>query len=303
MYLLGTPLDDARNQRFAMLCLRACGVAEEYSAIDPTWVGLPGSAAEVERSFRGPLPYERQWRRGIPESPLHTARIYASAVMEHLRSLAWLVSNPGLIASSASTLDVVARAAVEAAARGWWLMESRISPQKRVARWACDHMYSSYEAERYVANLGIAKDHFDTAGIAPTLRKSKRMVCELGLAHSGARTGHPVVDGEPRPSNTRIVKDLMGDTGYRGQRGSPYALSSGSGHSTLFALLFRYEASRVTVGSTQMISVSVRQEHVDFPMTTALVAFVAMMRRAVRLLGWGHIAIDLFEERIHKMYR
>jgi hypothetical protein len=294
--------DPERLVALGSLCARTHEIELEYTLEDPSWTGNPGSTAERDRSYPGPNPTRSMWRPAVLSSPYQLARIYIRAVTEYALSLAKMLADPSGFEDGILAAEVVSRAGLEAAARAWWLLESGISTRRRVARYLGDMAYSSYEAQEYAKKLGFAKSAVSSFGLAPELHKQVTMCNELELTCTGFSDGSPSIDGQRRPSNTAVVAGLIGDTAYRHQKRSVYSLTSGSGHATVFALLRHFVLTDQTLGTAQVLAPVRHQEAIDLACTALLSGFIAVMNRAVKVLGWGYLRIDLFENRLNGLY-
>lgn len=298
-----TTLDTARVERLVHLCHRVSMTYLEYSGHDPNWLGAPESEASREQSYCISPLTDRSWRPGFVASAYHLAQLNTALVASHALSLARLISEEAPPQGMPAAADAISRAGIEAAARAWWLLEPSIGPTERVVRYLADMVYSSYEAEEYVGALGHPKADAASLGLFPTVSQHTRMCNELGFSFSGARSRNPVVNGSVRPSNTSLVNQLIGDTPYRHQRKAVYSLTSGSQHATTFAILRNYVATGAARGRSREIVPLITQEAIDFSVASLLTTYIAVMRRAVYLLGWGHITIDMFELSLHKTFR
>jgi hypothetical protein len=295
-------LDPGRMARLVALSARARDVFLEYQTEDPDWAGLPGSCAEVEQSFRGSHLPDRSWRPGIVSSIYNLAQLNTSVVVSHIGSLTRLISDESPASAMPAAADAVSRAGIEAAARAWWLLDPTIDLVERTARYMGDMVYSSYEAEEYAATLGHPKSEVALLGLFPTVEAHTGMCSDLGLVVTGARSRRPIINGVARPKSTDLVSALVADTPFRGNRKAVYSMTSGSGHATTFSLLRDYMGTGITRNKSREIVPVLTQEAIDFSLATLLTCYIAVMKRAVVILGWGRIRIDLFDVSVHKTF-
>jgi hypothetical protein len=111
-----------------------------------------------------------------------------------------------------------------------------------------------------------------------------------------------MVNGVQRLGNTGIVNQFIADTPFGHNSKAPYALMSGSGHATAYSLLRNFVATGEKRGHSREIVSFISQEGIDFAVSALLVSFLALMRRAVILLGWGRITLDLLQDAIHETF-
>ncbi len=286
------PLNPDRIRALSAALLRAGEVEELYTAEDPVWSGKPGSTAQHERLHQGTLG-DRCWSPRIILTVYAGARLQLTAVADHLASMAKLL--PERLDGTLTPI-VISRAVVETSARAWWQLDSGISPDQRIARGLAEQLYSSYQAERLATGLGVGLDLLG----APDADHLARLIEELGLTVAGD-TEQPMVGDQQRPRPTRLVAMFLRDTLYHQWASGVYPLYSAVGHGTHYGLMRAYRMEGEVLEGERVLHRVGDQREVDGAAGLGMAAFIAVLRRAVRLMGWGWIRVDAYEQGVRRL--
>lgn len=286
------PIDAARLERLAGF-LRNAAIAEaRYTECDRMWAGAPGSLADRDRQWTEPgVSPDRTTR--VVDTTYAAARLGLIAVTDHAASLARLVTDPNLTGCLA--VEAVARSAVETAARCWWLLEHGLSARDRAARFLADQLYRAYQAEDMANRM---KWPSGVDGISPEVAGIKAKCDELGLKYD-ANPSAPSVDGHRRPRSTPLVAALMRDSIYSASYPLVYALSSASTHGTHFALMRAFVDSGDKYRGERLLDRRLDHRQIEPVCGVVVEAFAVVLRRVVRLAGWGWITIDCYQSALH----
>jgi hypothetical protein len=284
--------DPDRLARLAHFLHNAVRVEAGYTDPDPTWAGSPGSKSDRDRQWTEPGVEADKTIRAV-DTTYAAARLGLIAVTDHAASLARLITDPDLIGCLA--VEAVARSAVETAARSWWLVEPGLTARQRVARFLADQLFSAYQAEDMAQRM---KWPTGVAGISPGADEIRAKCDELGLNYDANRAA-PTVDGQKRPGSTPLVAALMRDTIYSASYPLVYALTSATTHGTHFALMRGYVDTGDKHDSESIFDRRLDHRQIEPVCGVVLEAFVATLRRVVRLAGWGWTKVDGYQSPIH----
>ena len=285
------PVDADRLACLAGFLQRATRVEVGYTKDDQTWTGTPGSAADLDRQWTEPgVPIEKT-RRAIGTT-YAAARVGLIAVTDHASSLSRLITDPAL--GGCLSVEAVARSAIETAARSWWLMEPRLTPRERAARFFADQLFSAYQAEDMARRM---KWSASITGFSPEVTVIKAKCDELGLTYDANRSA-PSVDSQRRPGSTPLVANLLRDTIYSASHQLVYALTSATTHGTHFALMRSFIDSGEKHGADPIFDRHLDHRQIEPVCGVVLEAFAATVTRIVRLAKWGRIRVDGFRSPI-----
>lgn len=195
------------------------------------WMPTPGSPAASTR------PADERWSNSdwgtLPMRDAYlSAALPIASSQDHLQLLAHAIGT-GPLAFAYST---VARGAMEAAGRAWWLLDPSIDDTRRLGRYMTDRLYSWQETIRLVE--GEAPDA--VAGRAQQRQRIERMgACAERYGFKVHRTrGLPVAVGESRPKTTTLLEAVLADPEDGLSTGAMlYRVLSATAHATLYALL------------------------------------------------------------------
>lgn len=284
-------IDPDRLARLAHFLHNAARVEAGYTDPDPAWAGSPGSRADRDRQWTEPGVAADKTIRAV-DTTYAAARLGLIAVTDHAASLGRLITDPDLTGCLA--VEAVARSAVETAAHSWWLVEPGLTARQRVARFLADQLFSAYQAEDMARRMNWPTG---VAGISPEAHEIRAKCDELGLNYD-ANQSAPTVDGQRRPSSTPLVAALMRDTIYSASYPLVYALTSATTHGTHFALMRGYVDTGDKHGTEPILDRRLDHRQIEPVCGVVLEAFVATLRRVVRLAGWGWTKVDGYQSPI-----
>jgi hypothetical protein len=281
------PLERRRLERLAHFLRKAAIIEARYTGPDPTWAGRPGSVADHDRRWTEPGVDPAVSSRGV-ESLYASARLSLVAVADQALSLARLVSEPEPGPFGSYGVEAVARSAVEIAARAWWLLEFGAPTRDRVGRMMADQLFSAYEAERMADRMVWTQG---VAGMSPTSAEIRSKCDELGLSYDKEQRA-PTVAGQTRPGSTPLVERLMRGTIYEPSHPMVYLLTSATTHGTHYALMRAYRDTGERRGGEPVYERFVDHRQIEPVAGVVIEAFIAVVRRAIQLTGWGWIPVD-----------
>lgn len=195
------------------------------------WAPVTGSPAAATKDA------DARWSdRAWGTLPLRDAYLSAalpiSSSQDHLQMLAHAIGT-GPLAFAYST---IARGAMEAAGRAWWLLDPSIDDARRLGRYMTDRVYSWQE----MIHLVNGDDPDAIAVRAQQQQRIERMsACaeRYGFAVHRHR-GVTVAIGEPRPKTTPLLEAVLADPDDGASTGAMlYRVLSATAHATLYALL------------------------------------------------------------------
>jgi hypothetical protein len=290
------PPDEARLKRLTALLRSLIEIESQYSAEDPTWMGIAGSQAERDRSWRVSGVSEAKTIR-VVNTAYAAARVGILIAEDQLRSLARLVDDSRLGPARCASTEVLARSAVEISARSWWLLEARLPTSTRVERYLADQLYSAYQAEALAQNASWLRG---VEGFSRTTDEVASECSELGFAcNVDWRTSK--VGGQSRPTATKLVSSFLRETLYMPSDRLAYSLVSATAHGTLFALMRTFwDSQRIMLLGEPLHERFLDHGHLEPVAGLAASAVLAALRRAVDLTGWKRIPIDLYETSLHR---
>jgi hypothetical protein len=200
---------------------------------DAQWRPAPTSPAAttsaLDERWTGP------WgRRPLRDAYLSAALPLASAE-DHLLLLAHAIGS-GPVHFAYST---VARGAMEAAGRAWWLLDPDVEDSKRLGRYMTDRLYSFHET----LVLAAAEGELDGSSDLLTqqhekIRRIERAATDHGFHLHRNKQQLAVAVGEPRPPSTRLMKLILQEAADLYSPGAMiYRVLSATAHATLYALM------------------------------------------------------------------
>lgn len=291
------PLDYARIQQFISLLRHALSVEQGYSETDFSWTGLSKSGAERELGELSSDPDAAQALR----TAFALARLRILSAAEELACVAQVLEEPKLAGIGA---HVLARAAVETSARAAWLLAVKdgkefVNPMTRIARSLGDRLYSACEAKRLAETLGLSNG---SSGFAPEPEQIRDEAKAIGLTASfdmGApRRGFSIRVGDARRiNNTDLVRRLLRETDFSSFSDAAYAQLSAFTHATEYGLLHFYRSSP----RAGIIDRVIDQRHIETAAGLSLLAWIAAMSAAVRVMGWGKADLDLYRHSVGRL--
>lgn len=171
---------------------------------------------------------------------------------------------------------VLARAALEHAARAFWLLEPGIEPKLRIARHQTQRIASFAELKR------LPPDSIDRGLMKERLDEIYAEANRLGFRRISQK-GKPTHVEEPMPSATSLVRDLM-----RGPDGDPwggtlYSIWSATAHGTLYSL----QTSLDSMDEPDTHALRVSSDEVNLVLAGVITGYMALVQRYRPQLGWA----------------
>lgn len=197
---------------------------------------------------------------------------------DHVNSLRLLLHR-----ASQFSLAVLARAALEAAARAWWLLDPRIEIDERIRRSMNELLYSGerfvrleelHEGEDFGGLKRMEETAHDAEGIGFEVRRSKR-------------TGFPVAIGDNRPSSGDLIEAMMSE--YHSTMGPfMWRQLSAVTHSTAFALELGVRMGKHPLDPEMKALVPRAQTgDLEWPATVAATGHAQAFERMTEMYGWN----------------
>lgn len=204
---------------------------------------------------------------------LSIASMQMAAAGDHVRSLANLLNEPGAYATAA-----VARAALETAARAFWLLDPAIGVRVRIARGMTLRLHSLRESLKLPLQDSVRRHVQDRIRRIVDGAKTK------GLQSGPPGGGKVVWILKPMPSATDAVGDLfpgsdLGQTAYRDL--------SAAAHGTLWGLVSMLETRGDPVGVHDNLGAPVLSlGTIITRVGVSVLGFVEAADRQLHLYGW-----------------
>lgn len=233
------------------------------------------------------------------QRPLRDAYLAAAlplvSAQDHVELLAHCIGT-GPLAHAYST---VARGAMEAAGRAWWLLEPDLDDSRRLGRYMTDRLYSWHETVRLAAGISDA----DPAAGEEQVRKIERVGACAERHGFLVRTERrlAVAIGEPRPSSMKLLDAILADADDGVGTGSTiYRMLSASAHATLYGLLRPTQVVQRHTDGSALAGVAVDDEQLAqitlgpvLAFSRAITAFSHQWGWDVDMQDWGLQARDL----------
>ena len=228
------------------------------------------------------------------ESPLSTvfpvSGMLIDAVIQNTDAIHVLLESR---ATSTLALDAQARAALEAAAQAWWLLEPRLGGRARVARLYVLRRSSAARLEHAAQKMGLPA----AAGDGALVQELDDLYHgELGLTPMFSSKGNWIgcENQEPFDYTTR-VKAFMEQIGQDPATG-PYAYYSGASHAELWRIQYSYDETQRPDGQTVWVP-RAPVATVNAAVSVCADALTYPVARAFALLGRGASSAELHELR------
>jgi hypothetical protein len=213
------------------------------------------------------------WGERPTRTVFQLGQMQMKMVVEYARSAALLVAAerppPGI--------EVVTRAALEAASVTWWLFAPGLSARQRVCRLQLLRRNSARELARSIAEVGADP----AAAGGETVPAVEAYGQDLGLAPFGQ--GGDELEGQVRPRYTVRVKDLTTDLGYLGG----YSIYSGVAHAEVAGVWRLFGETGATVRGRQPVHSPVPDPEASRAAADGVLkALMGPAERAALLFGW-----------------
>ncbi len=163
------------------------------------WEPSPGSLAA--EATRREAEVAGAWSDEPVADLLALVSLQMTSAAEHLEGVARVLEDEPMVFVPAS----VARGAVEAAGRSWWLLDPNLTLDQRVHRALTERLYGIWENSKYPERV---------RGREVWERKIARILGEAARREVPFATGTdrraPYVGAERRPPSTRLTQELFG---------------------------------------------------------------------------------------------
>jgi hypothetical protein len=189
------------------------------------------------------------WGNLPVDDVLLAIRLLLEAVVEHVKAVHLMLDRGGELPLA---IDSETRAALEAAALIWWLLDSRLTACNRVARFYAYRRATTAELERVHERLGLRPDGDESL----VSELDHFYQGELGLNAERRRdedSGRFIwyYGGQRTVGYTERVRAFLAGIG-RERASGPYAYYCGASHSEGWRVQFAYAEVIATDGSTTM---------------------------------------------------
>lgn len=225
---------------------------------------------------------------------LSLAMVSLHASEDYLYSLSQLLVEP----VSQFGFMPVARSAMEASARAWWLLDPGIEVSTRVARGLTERLHNVHEQIKILREFNV-----DLSSQQERLGIIFESAQRWGLNLVVDKNGQPIAVGERRPTTTGLIGRLS-DSAYLDEAVAVgvYRLFSGGAHAVFYALKEGFEYLEDPEGRHDRLAVpKVSLDAVEMPASVALLIWVAAMDRAVGLYGWKRNHWDSWKQHALKV--
>lgn len=195
--------------------------------------------------------------------------------------------------TSTLALDAQARAALEAAAQAWWLLEPRLGGRARVARLYVLRRSSAARLEQTAQNVGLPA----VVGYGALVQELDDLYQgELGLTPMLSPKGNWAGCENQKPFDyTTRVKAFMEQIGQDPAAG-PYAYYSGASHAELWRIQYSYDEVQRPDGQTLWVP-RAPVATVNTAVSVCVDALTYPVARAFALLGRGASCVELHQLR------
>lgn len=249
----------------------------------PAWKG----AAEIEIAETAALLRDDQtlWGEGPARTTLPVAGVLLQAAMEHADAVHVLLAAR---TTSALAIEAMARAALEAGAQAWWLLEPDIGGRTRVVRRHVLERQTAQRLETSAKSMGITVTAGLGKSVADTQAERDALQIRDDLSAKGVWLG---CEGQAGLNYTSRVATFMEETKQEPARG-PYAFVCGASHAELWRIYYGYTPTQLPDGST-MWTPRTPRDFVRFAVTACIEAVIQPAGRAFYWLGRGGALEDL----------
>jgi hypothetical protein len=265
-----TPLVDAVESY-----IRATVAAREVTGGSPTATSPAMAELVDERSYAG----DDTWGAQPLSIAYSYGRLQLIAAEDYLGAACRVVVDP---APSIYAHSVLVRAAIEASARCYWLLEPGIGTKRRIARAQTERIYSMKQEAAISSKAG--KDRAESR-IAALLAEAVR----LNVKKRPAQKRRPPELEDERPGFTQAFIALFADDGLSDLGRALAGLQSAVAHSTAFGLLNSVDRDGLTtdpVSGATKGSVWVTSQGAGIALSGGLLGYARAVGRAAAYFGW-----------------
>lgn len=260
-----------------------------------TWPFEPGSEANGEVANTEIGDRGVGWGERPPRTAYALAAVLMTAVLDDLGSLRRLLGDE----LPAIGPTVVARSAIEIGSTAWWLMEPGIGVRRRVCRELVLSLRSARRAKLVAEKFRNSPDQ--AAGIAQEAQVLRR-VKELALAAPSGTFLSPEIEGEALKGPTDVTADMLDHHFPVGTPASSvYLTYSAVSHGELYGLM-HFLTSEVQTDGSIMLRWQPQMPILNSTVDLALLAFREPYLRISKLMGWGLLEDQLWENKLGRIF-
>jgi hypothetical protein len=200
---------------------------------DAQWQPAPTSPAATTSIL------DERWSGSWGQRPVRDAYLSAALPLasaeDHLLLLAHAIAS-GPVQYAYST---VARGAMEASGRAWWLLDPDVEDSRRLGRYMTDRLYSFHETLVLATAEGEQNGAFSLlAQQQEKIHHIDRAASQHGFHVHRNKQQLATAVGETRPPSTRLMKLILQDAVDLHSPGAMiYRVLSATAHATLYALM------------------------------------------------------------------
>jgi hypothetical protein len=259
------------------------------------WPCDPGSEAQVEVANSELGNRCIPWGERPPRTAYALAAVLMKAVLDNLASFRRLLGDEMLAIGP----TVVARSAIEISSTVWWLMEPGIGIRKRVSRELVLSLASARRAGYVAQKLHENPDR--TAAITQESQVLRR-VKELGLPTPSGPFLSPKIENEELKRPTDVTADMLDPWLPPSTPSSNvYLTYSAVSHGELYGLMHFLTPEAQVDGST-MLRWERQLPIVESTVDLAIIGFRESYLRISKVMGWGCLEDQLWEDKLRRIY-
>jgi hypothetical protein len=260
--------------------------------IPDTWTPTWHSDAENEVKVTSALPRTdgSPWGKSPLSTVFPVSGMLIDTVIQNADAIHVLLESR---ATSTLALDAQARAALEAAAQAWWLLEPGLGGRARVARLYVLRRSSAGRLEQTAGKMGLPT----AVGYGAQVQELDDFYQgELGLTPMLSSKGNWIGCENQVPFDyTKRVQTFMEQIGQDPAAG-PYAYYCGASHAELWRIQYSYEEVQRPDGQTIWVP-RAPVATVNAAVSVCVDALTYPVARAFALLGRGASAEELYQLR------
>lgn len=191
------------------------------------------------------------WGVSAASTVLPMIRMDLESVLQHVSAVYLMLGVGGELGLA---IDSETRAALEAAAQAWWLLDKDLTPRQRVARLYAHRRSTAVKLEGVLADMGISNPS-GFGAMAGELDKEYEQ--ELGLSVNWFTDRNGVAhwadcEGQKPLKYTARVRQFVEKGMGQNPPSGPYAYYCGASHSEGWRLLFQYTQETAADGSDEL---------------------------------------------------
>lgn len=224
-----------------------------------------------------------------------TAVLPLASAQDHVEHLAHAIGTGPL----AFAYGTVARGAMEAAGRAWWLLEPGIDDARRLGRYMTDRLFSWQETVRLAEGISDADRDARDAQVA---KMEMLAVCAERHGFLVRRQQRlPIAVGEPRPTSMKLLDAILADPVDGVSSGATiYRMLSATAHATLYMLLRPTQVVQQNADGSAMAGVMIDDLQLAQITLGPVLAYSRAMTSLSALWGWDQ-ALQEWSEHVRQV--